>query len=97
MLYIKHTLISLLRYTEDDGAEKPTNVVPEVKSVAPAPIDLKVDEPTEQDEQNGDGGHQMYSGEQDMDDDIDFNLGNDNSYDAPTNHEAHGPGIKEDG
>jgi hypothetical protein len=49
-------------------------------------------------EQNGDGDEQMYNGEQDMDDEIDFNLGgNDNSYDAPATHEAHGPGIKEDG
>jgi RNA-binding protein Musashi len=43
----------------------------------------------------------MYNGEQDMDDEIDFNLGNGNgnghSYDAPTTHEGHGPGIKEDG
>jgi len=40
----------------------------------------------------------MYGGEQDMDDEIDFNLGNGNSYDAPAgHHEAHGPGIKEDG
>ncbi len=43
----------------------------------------------------------MYSGEQDEDDEIDFNLGNDSvaehSYDAPPPQEAHGPGIKEDG
>jgi len=40
-------------------------------------------------------------GDQDMDDEIDFNLGqsngNSNNYDAPATHEAHGPGIKEDG
>jgi hypothetical protein len=32
-----------------------------------------------------------------MDDEIDFNLGNGNGYDVPIHHEAHGPGIKEDG
>jgi len=39
----------------------------------------------------------MYNGEQEDDDDIDFNLGNGDSYDAPASHEQHGPGIKEDG
>lgn len=96
-LYTSHRLISLFRYTEDDSAEKPTSVVPEVKSEATAPIDVKADEPTEQGEQNGDAAQQIYSGEQDMDDDIDFNLGNDNGYETPATHEAHGPGIKEDG
>lgn len=46
------------------------------------------------------GDHQMYSNDQDQDDDeIDFNLGNGNEYNppAPREHEAHGPGIKEDG
>lgn len=32
-----------------------------------------------------------------MDDEIDFNLGNGNSHDVSASHEAHGPGIKEDG
>lgn len=36
--------------------------------------------------------------DQDMDDEIDFNLGNGNGYSAPANQQdAHGPGIKEDG
>jgi hypothetical protein len=44
----------------------------------------------------------MYNGEQEEEDDeIDFNLGNSggagNDYEAPSTHEAHGPGIKEDG
>lgn len=44
----------------------------------------------------------MYNGEQEMDDEIDFNLGNTNgngnNYDAHSvKDEAHGPGIKEDG
>jgi hypothetical protein len=41
---------------------------------------------------------QMYGGGEDVDDEIDFNLGgNGTTYDSPANHEAHGPGIKEDG
>ena len=55
-------------------------------------------------EQNGNGDEQMYGGEQNDEDDIDFNLDNgggagvgaDHSYEAPP-QEAHGPGIKEDG
>lgn len=40
----------------------------------------------------------MYGGEQDLDDEVDFNLGNGTSYDASAGpNEAHGPGIKEDG
>ena len=40
----------------------------------------------------------MYGGGEDVDDEIDFNLGgNGTTYDSPANHEAHGPGIKEDG
>jgi hypothetical protein len=40
----------------------------------------------------------MYGNDEDVDDEIDFNLGgNGPSYDSPANHEAHGPGIKEDG
>lgn len=56
---------------------------------------------SEEVEQNGDGDNQMYGGEQDDADDIDFNLGNgggaEHSYDAPLSQEAQGPGIKEDG
>jgi len=40
----------------------------------------------------------MYGGGEDVDDEIDFNLGgNGATYDSPAHHEAHGPGIKEDG
>jgi hypothetical protein len=40
----------------------------------------------------------MYGNDEDVDDEIDFNLGgNGPTYDSPANHEAHGPGIKEDG
>jgi len=84
-------------YTEDDSGPKPTAPA-EVKS-EPAAAEVKVEEA----EQNGNGDEQMYGGEQDDDDEIDFNLGNgggaEHSYDAPPSHhhEAHGPGIKEDG
>lgn len=58
---------------------------------------MKVEDSNEHGAENGEGDEQMYTGEQDMEDEIDFNLGNGNSYDTPTSHEAHGPGIKEDG
>lgn len=89
------------RYTEDDNAAKAAAEVAGVKT-EPTPSIVKAEESAiEQEEQNGDGDQQMYGGEQDMDDEIDFNLGgNSNGYDAPKNdykHEEHGPGIKEDG
>lgn len=39
----------------------------------------------------------MDNGEQDMDDDVEFNLGGGNNYDQSHSYEIHGPGIKEDG
>ncbi|TAQ89391.1 hypothetical protein B7494_g2286 [Chlorociboria aeruginascens] len=82
-------------YTEDDTASKPAAPEPEVK---PESItEIKAQEVIESNGQNEDGDQQMYNGEQDIDDDIDFNLGNGNDYDHPVNHESHGPGIKEDG
>ena len=45
----------------------------------------------EQTEQVGNEDGEGYKDEHDMDDEIDFNLGGGQS------HEAHGPGIKEDG
>ncbi|PQE28302.1 heterogeneous nuclear ribonucleo HRP1 protein [Rutstroemia sp. NJR-2017a WRK4] len=95
-------------YTEDDSTAKPAETVTE-SNVQPAVVESKVEQPVEETEHNGDGDgdQQMYNGEQDVDDEIDFNLGNgngggngnhDNGYDATSNnHEAHGPGIKEDG
>lgn len=83
-------------YTEDDSAPKPTAAA-EVKSEPAAATEVKAEEA----DQNGDGDEQMYGGEQEDDDEIDFNLGNgggaEHSYDAPPSEEAHGPGIKEDG
>lgn len=83
------------RYTEDDSAPKPTAAA----EIQTEPAAAK--EVTEEAEQNGDRDEQMYGGEQDDDDEIDFNLGNgggaEHSYDAPPSQEAHGPGIKEDG
>lgn len=96
------------RYTEDDNAAKPAEATTESNVQLPV-VESKVEQPVEETEHNGDGDgdQQMYNGEQDMDDEVDFNLGNgngggdgnnDNGYDAPSNnHEAHGPGIKEDG
>jgi len=83
-------------YTDDVPPKQ--EAVPEVKTETVAPPELKSETKEEEIEQNGAGDQQMYGGEQDMDDEIDFNLGNGNGYDAPTSHhEAHGPGIKEDG
>jgi len=84
-------------YTEDDAPPKQESA-PIAKSEAVAPAEVNSEVKEEHEEQNGDGEQQMYGGEQDMDDEIDFNLGNGNGYDASVNnHEAHGPGIKEDG
>jgi hypothetical protein len=65
---------------------------------------MKVEESNEQYDQGGDGNNnnvgndeQVYAGDQDDEDEIDFNLGGGNSYNTPPTHEAHGPGIKEDG
>jgi hypothetical protein len=86
------------RYTEDDSAPKPTAAANQAKSEPAATSEVKVEDSGEQ---NGDGDEQMYGGEQDDDDEIDFNLGNgggaEQSYDGPSHQEAHGPGIKEDG
>jgi RNA-binding protein Musashi len=94
----KHNANVDFRYTEDDSAPKPTAATA-VKSEPAAASEVKVEDSAEQ---NGDGDEQMYGGEQDDDDEIDFNLGNngggaEQSYDAPSHQEAHGPGIKEDG
>jgi hypothetical protein len=84
------------RYT-DEAPPKQESAL-EVKTETIAPAEVKSETREEEGEQNGAGDQQMYGGEQDMDDEIDFNLGNGNGYDAPPNHhEAHGPGIKEDG
>ena len=91
----------LLRYT--DEVAPPKSAAPEVELKAePAQEVVKAEESHDQTEPNGQGGEETYNGgDQDMDDEIDFNLGqsngNSNNYDAPATHEAHGPGIKEDG
>jgi hypothetical protein len=90
------SLTIFYRYTEDDSASKPAAAA-EIKSEPAVQAELKAEEPAFEDEQNGDGDQQMYKDDPD-DDEIDFNLGgNGNGYDAPATHEAHGPGIKEDG
>jgi hypothetical protein len=97
-LVSKHEANTGFRYTEDDSAPKPTEVTHAVKPEPAAASEVKVEDTAEQ---NGDGDEQMYGGEQDDDDEIDFNLGNgggaEQTYDAPSHQEAHGPGIKEDG
>ena len=58
----------------------------------------KVEDAGGEAEQYGSGDQQMYNNEQDVDDEIDFNLGNGNDYrEQPAHQGAHGPGIKEDG
>jgi hypothetical protein len=70
---------------------------PAVKQKIPPPVEPKVEETAEQHDTNGEMDVQTYDAEPDMDDDIDFNLGNGIGYDSPANHDGHGPGIKEDG
>ncbi|KUJ15728.1 RNA-binding domain-containing protein [Mollisia scopiformis] len=75
----------------DDVAPKAAAPEPEVKPEVTEAAEVKVEESHEHGAENGDGDEQMYNGEQDMEDEIDFNLGNGNSYDTPGSHEAHGP------
>lgn len=84
-------------YTEEEAPKAPAPET-ELKSEPVTQAEVNGEESYEPAEQNGEGDEQMYNGEQDDGDEIDFNLGgNGNSYDAPATHEAHGPGIKEDG
>jgi RNA-binding protein Musashi len=84
------------RYTEDDVPAK-QEPAPEVKLESAPPVAAKAVEPVENVENSNTEG-QAYDDEQDADDDIDFNLGNGNGFDAPAGQqETHGPGIKEDG
>jgi hypothetical protein len=85
-----------LRYTEEDAPAK-QELPPVVKVESAAPPAVKAEESAERVE-NSHADDQAYGGEQDVDDEIDFNLGNGNGYDAPASQQdAHGPGIKEDG
>lgn len=87
----------MLRYT-DETAQPPAATEPEVKDEPTKVADIKAEDTNENGAENGEGGdEQMYGGQDDMEDEIDFNLGNGDNYDTPTSHEAHGPGIKEDG
>lgn len=83
-------------YTEDDAPTKPAAAPAEVKSDPAPETEIKEQEPAAQDEPNNQSDEHMYNGEQEMDDDVDFNLGGGNNYEQPS-HESHGPGIKEDG
>lgn len=73
-----------------------------MKSESAAEPEVKGAESNTHEEANGGGDESAYKDEQDMDDDIDFNLGGGgggNNYDSPAAQEPqqHGPGIKEDG
>jgi hypothetical protein len=92
-----NVVLIAFRYA-DEEAPKSAAPEPEVESEPAAPAETNGEGSNEHPEQNGGGDEQMYNGEEDMDDEIDFNLGgNGNNYDAPATHESHGPGIKEDG
>ncbi|TVY29553.1 putative RNA-binding protein [Lachnellula hyalina] len=85
-------------YADDETAPKaePIDVKTEVIEPA-APVEPE-ETSIKHEDHNGDGDQQMYGGGEDVDDEIDFNLGgNGATYDSPAHHEAHGPGIKEDG
>jgi len=83
-------------YAEDESAAKPAPQHAEAQVEPAAKVDAKAEEPYHNQDQTG-GDDQEYKDDQDMDDEIDFNLGNGNSHDVSHHHEAHGPGIKEDG
>ncbi|TVY93192.1 putative RNA-binding protein [Lachnellula willkommii] len=85
-------------YADDDTAPKAEPVDVKTEDVEPAAPVEPEETSLKLEDQNGDGDQQMYGGGEDVDDEIDFNLGgNGATYDSPANHEAHGPGIKEDG
>lgn len=80
-------------YTEDDAPAKP-EPTPVVRSEPAAPVEVKSEVKPEE---SGDVDQTMYAEEEEEDDEIDFNLGNGNSYEPSANHESQGTGIKEDG
>ncbi|KAK2625054.1 hypothetical protein QTJ16_005423 [Diplocarpon rosae] len=85
-------------YTEEDTAPESAAPIIGTKS-EPKQEEDKIEDVPAHEEQKAGSGQETYSRDQEMDDEIDFNLGgNGNSYDASVgHHEAHGPGIKEDG
>ncbi len=90
----------MIRYEEDE-APKATQPLPDIRAepaVVNGSIEAKAEDHAGDVEKNGEVDQQMYSHDQDGDDEIDFNLGNDNDYREPAaHHGGHGPGIKEDG
>jgi len=84
-------------YAEDGAAPNPTTTVNEVKLAKAVSSEMKEDGPIEQPDEKVDADQVIFKDDDDIDDDIDFNLGNGTSYEAPAPHDAHGPGIKEDG
>ncbi len=85
------------RYTEDENVAKSTTQHSKAEAEPVAQAEVHTEESYENAEQNGEGDDHLYNGEQDMDDEIDFNLGNGNGHDTSSSQEVHGPGIKEDG
>jgi len=84
-------------YADDEAAPKAELADVKTEDVEPAaPVELE-ETSVKHEDQNGNGDQQMYGGGEDVDDEIDFNLGGGATYGSPANHEAHGPGIKEDG
>jgi RNA-binding protein Musashi len=88
---------TLSSYTEEEPPAKAAPAPVETKTETVVEAEAPTTESAAQDEPNGQGDDQMYHGEQDMDDDIDFNLGGGNNYEQSSNQESQGPGIKEDG
>jgi RNA-binding protein Musashi len=83
-------------YTEEEAA-KPAAAPKEIKNAPVIEAEIKNDEPEVQNEPADQPEENTYNGDQEMDDDIDFNLGGGNDYDQAANSDSHGPGIKEDG
>ncbi|TVY43971.1 hypothetical protein LSUB1_G001376 [Lachnellula subtilissima] len=85
-------------YADDETAPKAEPIDVKTEVIEPtAPVEPE-ETSIKHEDHNGDGDQQMYGGGEDVDDEIDFNLGgNGANYDSPAHHEAHGPGIKEDG
>lgn len=89
-------LLSYHRYTDDNGAKEPAKPA-EVKTEEPVPAEVSTEETNNATEQSETKDETMYNGNQDGDDEIDFNLGNANTYNSPPVQESYGIGIKEDG
>jgi RNA-binding protein Musashi len=69
-----------------------------MKTEEPVQPEVKAEKQSEQVVQSNNDDEHMHNGEEEEDDDeIDFNLGNGNSYQAHEEHDGSTIGIKEDG